>query len=85
MSKTKIISIMSVFLISIFCYTIAEAALSAPTITESVSLSESQIKITWTDSNKKKSGFEVERSLNQSSGYTKIKTVNKRPILLLSS
>ena len=85
MSKIRFISIMSVFLISIFCYTITEAArsiavtaISVPTITESVSLSESQIKITWTDSNKKKSGFEVERSLNQTSGFTKIKTVSKR-------
>jgi cysteine-rich repeat protein len=65
MSKTKIISIMSVFLITIFCSSLAGAALAPPTITEAVSLSESQIKITWTDSNKGKIQFEIERGLPQ--------------------
>jgi cysteine-rich repeat protein len=75
--KTKFIFSTIISFLLIICYTPAEAALRAPTITEADALSSSQITITWNDSNKGRIKFQIERSLSQSGGFVLIKTTGK--------
>jgi Fibronectin type III domain/Beta-propeller repeat len=57
----------------LFVPVVRAQSVSPPTLT-ATALSSSQIKLSWSDPNRNETGYEVERSLSSTSGFTRITT-----------
>ena len=74
-------------LILLLTQCVAEAAggLSAPTGVAAVPVSSSQIRVTWSDTNSKESGYAIERSLSSSIGFLQVGTTGANGTSFTSS
>lgn len=57
-------------------WNVTAPTLTTPTDLVAVAVSASQVDLTWTDTNDSETGYEIERSLDGSTGWTLIETVN---------
>ncbi len=75
----KIYALLTIILLTVTMgYSVAEAAsLNAPTSVKAVTVSSNQINLSWVDTNPSESGFEIWRSLNQTTGFTLLGTTGK--------
>jgi cysteine-rich repeat protein len=72
--KTKfILTTIASFILILYCIP-AQAALTAPTITETVALSTSEIQVSWIYTNGGRANFEIERSMSPAGGFVNIET-----------